>query len=426
MYKIQCMECKRIGIEAHYIGESSRSGFQRAEEHQTGLRNMDKESPLVKHQLEFHPEVQNFEMTVIKEHRKALQRQVMEAIMIEKSKAEVLINNKSEWARSKISKLDIGNEREKREKQKERQAKEKIEKTYTKEKETQEALVKAIKRALKIEQSPEGSPTKRGTKRKEMMKTTKKEIESRIRIRKERKIEKDHKLNNPQKKINLDNNPEQQQQKQQQQQPQKRKCSQEQLQQQLDKQQELKWASTAGETKDAAMNGSKAEPVASPQKQNKPTTTKTNTTETMAVQANGSKEKKKCWLTIASENRNTPRNENKSKLEKANVTPRKKMPVKRRINNTPKGRPPPPPENKRSKTQTKIWQFAAIDIREKAKDKHDQKKDERIKTDRSSDTQRENTSKSEGNMLVRNRKGGKISNFYKEPDLKLGKGQPRK
>ena len=56
VYKYSCLDCEEKGASAHYYGESSRMSWERAQEHQRFLRKMDKESPLVEHYVDHHPE----------------------------------------------------------------------------------------------------------------------------------------------------------------------------------------------------------------------------------------------------------------------------------------------------------------------------------------------------------------------------------
>ena len=110
VYKIQCLECRRLGISAEYIGETSRSAYQRGKEHLDDIRLNNPDSPLMKHQKECHPKHKQpaFEMTIVKTHRKALERQIMEAVMIQKCQAQIVINNKTEWSKSKVFKVSAG------------------------------------------------------------------------------------------------------------------------------------------------------------------------------------------------------------------------------------------------------------------------------------------------------------------------------
>ena len=61
------------------------------------------------------------EMTIVKMHKKALSRQIHEAVMISKSAADILLNNKSEWSKDKIPRVKVntrGDEKKREEKEK--------------------------------------------------------------------------------------------------------------------------------------------------------------------------------------------------------------------------------------------------------------------------------------------------------------------
>ena len=110
VYRVQCLDCKECGVVCEYIGETSRSTYERSIEHQRALRNKDQKSPLYKHMEECHPgRTPNLLMTILRLHRKALSRQIHEALLISKSKAEILLNNKSEWSKSRIPRIRMTN-----------------------------------------------------------------------------------------------------------------------------------------------------------------------------------------------------------------------------------------------------------------------------------------------------------------------------
>ena len=108
VYRITCEECKTRGICSEYIGESSRTAYLRGGEHLADLETKNTKSPLWKHCVEHHDRaVVNFSMRVIRGHRTALTRQVHESVAIESSKADILLNSKSEYNGSKIPRIVI-------------------------------------------------------------------------------------------------------------------------------------------------------------------------------------------------------------------------------------------------------------------------------------------------------------------------------
>ena len=57
VYEIDCKICQRAGLEVKYYGETARTSFNRGIEHLNALDKHNKESPLVEHQEEDHPNV---------------------------------------------------------------------------------------------------------------------------------------------------------------------------------------------------------------------------------------------------------------------------------------------------------------------------------------------------------------------------------
>jgi hypothetical protein len=97
-YRITCEGCQGNGVIAEYEGESGRNGYSRGLEHATDLRNESYKSPLWKHcQLLHGGEKQKFLMVVLSSFRSCLERQVNKAVRITSSKAEVVLNSKTEF-----------------------------------------------------------------------------------------------------------------------------------------------------------------------------------------------------------------------------------------------------------------------------------------------------------------------------------------
>ena len=101
-YKIECSECRD-----YYIGESSRNGYTRGREHLTSLENKTADSVLYRHIRDKHSDHNcvrpTFKMTILATHQSALNRQVSEAVMINKAPStNRLMNRKTEWGHTKI------------------------------------------------------------------------------------------------------------------------------------------------------------------------------------------------------------------------------------------------------------------------------------------------------------------------------------
>ena len=99
LYKIECRKCKGEDKDIKYIGESSRTSYERFKEQIDGAKNNDKRNPLHKHNINEHNgEKQEFMMTVLQTFKKPMNRQVAEKVRIEKeSSSSRVMNSKSEW-----------------------------------------------------------------------------------------------------------------------------------------------------------------------------------------------------------------------------------------------------------------------------------------------------------------------------------------
>ena len=136
VYRIQCLDCQKQGVLVEYWGETSRSAFQRGNEHRKAMRDKNPDSPMSQHMEVCHGGREpHMEMTVIKMHRKALPRQIHEAVMISRSTADILLNNKSEWSKDKTPRVKVNTsmedkKREEREKVIEERVRQKEEEMY--------------------------------------------------------------------------------------------------------------------------------------------------------------------------------------------------------------------------------------------------------------------------------------------------------
>ena len=105
-YKIVCLTCQEAGKCTEYVGETGRNGFTRRSEHLAALRLEDSENALWKHcQVDHNGVRAEFSMTVVKIHRTALVRQVNEAVRIILSRADCIMNSKSEWHQAPLVRI---------------------------------------------------------------------------------------------------------------------------------------------------------------------------------------------------------------------------------------------------------------------------------------------------------------------------------
>ena len=127
VYENLCVECNkgatekgeeeqlRIDIPTIYVGETSRSIFERSKEHWDGVRKWSSKNHMVAHQEMEHggEQAPKFMMRVVSNHRSALERQVAEAIRIRRRGGEgAVLNSRGEFNRSYIPRLRVVEEEE--------------------------------------------------------------------------------------------------------------------------------------------------------------------------------------------------------------------------------------------------------------------------------------------------------------------------
>ena len=98
----------KTGIKKVYIGETSRTFFDRASEHTKALATKDNTYAIVKHWETDHPEIlepPEFSFNVLKTHHRAIHRQIWEGIHIQATPDDQLMNSKSEWGLNPIPRL---------------------------------------------------------------------------------------------------------------------------------------------------------------------------------------------------------------------------------------------------------------------------------------------------------------------------------
>ena len=107
-YKTQCLLCHENGKVRQYFGESSRTGFERGQEHENDFLKHKEESHMFKHWLEEHPgnEKPTFSMKVLRGHSSSFVRQIHEAVLIEMN-VENVLNSKGEYNRCQLPRLGV-------------------------------------------------------------------------------------------------------------------------------------------------------------------------------------------------------------------------------------------------------------------------------------------------------------------------------
>ena len=98
------------GMRIHkYIGETSRSAYERGLEHQKDLDDLKIESHMLKHYIENHEnekiEDMEFGMKIVRKPRTAFNRQVAESVLIQSNKNHHILNSKSEYNQCALPRL---------------------------------------------------------------------------------------------------------------------------------------------------------------------------------------------------------------------------------------------------------------------------------------------------------------------------------
>ena len=119
-------ECKKTGRKGIYVGESSRSLYERSKEHLKNAEDFSKGSHIVKHWMSEHPDSSKspvFSFRIIGRYRDCLTRQVAEALRIMYTTDQIL-NSKNEYMANCLTRLCVEEdnyEKKKRERKEEEQ-----------------------------------------------------------------------------------------------------------------------------------------------------------------------------------------------------------------------------------------------------------------------------------------------------------------
>ena len=117
LYESSCVECnpadttirKEDSRRGIYLGESSRSLYERAKEHFKDAEDFDQGSHMVKHWMNDHPEKDNcpeFSFRIKAKFKDCLSRQVAEAMSILYSK-DKLLNSKNEYMANCLTRICV-------------------------------------------------------------------------------------------------------------------------------------------------------------------------------------------------------------------------------------------------------------------------------------------------------------------------------
>ena len=122
-----CVACLKMGIRTKYIGETSRSGYERIKEHMAGLKrcledpdtSMEDANPLLKHQGTYHQnQLPEYWARILTKHYTAFSRQIREGVVISKmtEDTDLIMNSKREVTGNRIprKKVNINGENKER------------------------------------------------------------------------------------------------------------------------------------------------------------------------------------------------------------------------------------------------------------------------------------------------------------------------
>ena len=113
-YSGVCSICEEEGRLASYEGETGRNGMYRAMQHREAIQNRDTTNAFAKHLEIFHTDragdISSFKLKVNGTYKSSLERQVMEGVRIANSKANIVLNSKSEYHQPALHRVTITRE----------------------------------------------------------------------------------------------------------------------------------------------------------------------------------------------------------------------------------------------------------------------------------------------------------------------------
>ena len=103
-------ERKKLSIKKYkYIGETSRSTYERALEHQLNCSSLNTNSYMLKHWMDIHEEEEmkdgDFRIKVLKYTQSSFERQILESVLLQENMSHNLLNSKSEYNRFAIPRI---------------------------------------------------------------------------------------------------------------------------------------------------------------------------------------------------------------------------------------------------------------------------------------------------------------------------------
>ena len=108
VYSNQCLDCKDNGRVSIYLGESSRSAYERGGDHVNDYKSKKEDSHILKHQMSEHSQAApNYQFRIIARFQSALMRQVTEAVLIRRQGEGTILNSKGVFNRCSLPRLTV-------------------------------------------------------------------------------------------------------------------------------------------------------------------------------------------------------------------------------------------------------------------------------------------------------------------------------
>ena len=111
MYKIICTLCESFGKSAIYIGESGKNAFSRGKKHiEDFVAGRSSHCMTIHHRIH-HPDlprlVDPYRMVPVRSYKKPLDRQISEALTINNTQVDILLNSGSEWRTGRLPRASV-------------------------------------------------------------------------------------------------------------------------------------------------------------------------------------------------------------------------------------------------------------------------------------------------------------------------------
>ena len=108
---VQHYLCENAGIKAVYFGESGKNAYSRGKKHVEDFQGGLSSHCMTIHQKTHHPDapklLSNFRMVPVRQFMTPIDRQVSEALMINNSEVDILMNSGSEWRTGRLPRAAV-------------------------------------------------------------------------------------------------------------------------------------------------------------------------------------------------------------------------------------------------------------------------------------------------------------------------------